>query len=154
MSDVVSAVLIDLSARVFVNLLWHVETFQNFVESISQDLNKFMSVIQNDLVNILIAAACVSIILYTVPRIKWASIVGYLVVIGYVCFWTFFIIFAGKHIFSNSSDFPWRASFIVMIVFTVTLLPIYLFVKSSDNIFDKLAFALRKIENRFKETKK
>lgn len=113
-----------------------------------------MSVIQNDLVNILIAAACVSIILYTVPRIKWASIVGYLVVIGYVCFWTFFIIFAGKHIFSNSSDFPWRASFIVMIVFTVTLLPIYLFVKSSDNIFDKLAFALRKIENRFKETKK
>ena len=154
MSDVVSAVLIDLSARVFVNLLWHVETFQNFVESISQDLNKFMSVTQNDLVNILIAAACVSIILYTVPRIKWASIVGYLVVIGYVCFWTFFIIFAGKHIFSNSSDFPWRASFIVMIVFTVTLLPIYLFVKSSDNIFDKLAFALRKIENRFKETKK
>ena len=113
-----------------------------------------MSVTQNDLVNILIAAACVSIILYTVPRIKWASIVGYLVVIGYVCFWTFLIFFAGKNIFSNLSDFPWRASLIVMFVFTVTLLPIYLFVKSSDNIFDKLAFVLRKIEHCFKERKK
>ena len=35
MSDVVSAILIDLSARVVVNLLWQLETLQNFVEKVS-----------------------------------------------------------------------------------------------------------------------